>query len=346
MLTVKNLHKKYEGKPLLSGIDFEVRPGETICLLGRSGSGKSTILRIIAGIEKPEEGKVLWNGEDLAGLPVHKRNFGLMFQDYALFPHRNVAENIAFGLRMQNQSADVVHEKVRSALEQMNLIGFENRRVNDLSGGEQQRVALARALAPQPRLLMLDEPLGALDRTLKEQLMQELRMLLHRTNIPAIYVTHDQEEAFTIGDRLILLKDGTVQQEGTPVDLYNKPNSAWVAKFFGLGNLLEGKIINLDPLTISTKIGEMVISSSFERVKVGRPVQLLLRPNAAKLCNGNDFNCLPAIVMDSIFLGSGYRVKAKMGNQEFNFQFDVPLETKKSYNFYLDPSAIQCFFEE
>jgi len=210
MLTVKNLVKDYEGKPLLRGISFDVKQGETICLLGRSGSGKSTILRIIAGIEKPEAGDVFWNQQNLENIPVHKRNFGFMFQDYALFPHKNIYENVAFGLRMQKLNSKEIHDRVLKNLEKVKLTDLMNRQVADLSGGEQQRVALARALAPEPRLLMLDEPLGALDRTLKEQLMVELRNVLHETNIPAIYVTHDQEEAFTIGDRLILLNEGKI----------------------------------------------------------------------------------------------------------------------------------------
>ncbi|NCP15641.1 ABC transporter ATP-binding protein, partial [bacterium] len=205
MLQLLDISKDYENKPLLRGISFTVTANETVCLLGASGSGKSTLLRIIAGLEPPDQGTVRWEERDLASVPAHLRNFGLVFQDYALFPHLSVFENIAFGLRMQNLPRPEIEQRVREAVAQVNLTGFEKRGVSDLSGGEQQRVALARALAPRPRLLMLDEPLGALDRALRERLQGELRGILHATGVPAIYVTHDQEEAFAIADRVLLL---------------------------------------------------------------------------------------------------------------------------------------------
>jgi spermidine/putrescine transport system ATP-binding protein len=208
MLELKGISKTYEDKPLLEDISFTVGRGETVCLLGASGSGKSTILRIIAGLENPERGQVLFNNIDLAQTPPHLRDFGLVFQDYGLFPHLDVFENVAFGLKMRNAAAGEIELRVAELLEQVNLQGFETRKVTDLSGGEQQRVALARALAPNPRLLMFDEPLGALDRSLKEDLLNELRSILHGTEIPAIYVTHDQEEAFAIADRILILHDG------------------------------------------------------------------------------------------------------------------------------------------
>jgi len=198
MLTLKNIHKSYEGKPLLKGISLEVAQGETVCLLGPSGSGKSTLLRIISGLENAEAGDVFWKGKDFSAVPPHLRNFGLIFQDYALFPHLSVFENVAFGLKMKKLGKEEIRQRVDEALKQVDLLGFESRRVTDLSGGEQQRVALARALAPRPRLLLFDEPLGALDRKLREYLLAELRGILQDTQVPAIYVTHDQEEAFTI----------------------------------------------------------------------------------------------------------------------------------------------------
>ncbi|MDP2995121.1 MAG: ABC transporter ATP-binding protein, partial [Anaerolineales bacterium] len=231
MLELIDIHKSYEGQPLLSGISFTVAAGETVCLLGPSGSGKSTLLRIIAGLETPEQGQVRWDGEDLVPVPVHRRSFGLVFQDYALFPHLNVAENVAFGLKMQNLAGAGTNLRVASILEMVNLTGFGDRRVTDLSGGEQQRVALARALAPNPRLLMFDEPLGALDRSLREQLMDELRRILHESGVPAIYVTHDQEEAFTLADRVLLLHDGGIVRSGTPEQVWSDPGSVWAAQF-------------------------------------------------------------------------------------------------------------------
>jgi spermidine/putrescine transport system ATP-binding protein len=243
MLELRDIVKSYEGKPLLRDISFSVSQGETICLLGASGSGKSTILRIISGLEFPESGHILFNNLDLAQTPPHLRDFGLVFQDYGLFPHLNVFDNIAFGLKMRNLPADQISLRVAALLEQVNLTGFADRKVTDLSGGEQQRVALARALAPQPRLLMFDEPLGALDRSLKEDLLNELRGILHQTKIPAIYVTHDQEEAFAIADRILVLHDGIIIRDGAPNEIWQDPQSAFVAKLLGIGNVIDGEVI-------------------------------------------------------------------------------------------------------
>lgn len=238
MLSVRDISKNYENRPLLKGLSFDLEPGQMVCLLGASGSGKSTLLRIIAGLEEAESGAVYWDGKDLAQTPVHKRGFGLMFQDYALFPHRTVYDNIAFGLRMQNRPADEIDGIVQERLRSIRMESFAHRAVTDLSGGEQQRVALARALAPNPRLLMLDEPLGALDHSLREQLTNELRQMLRESHKPVIYVTHDRQEAFGLADRLLVLHEGRIVQDGSPQDLYNSPADAWVAQFLGLGNLV------------------------------------------------------------------------------------------------------------
>jgi spermidine/putrescine transport system ATP-binding protein len=280
MLEVRDIWKDYEGKPLLCGVSLRVEPGEVVCLLGPSGSGKSTLLRIIAGLEGSKSGKVFWQGQDMSGVPVHRRNFGLMFQDYALFPHRSVAGNVAFGLRMKNAPRAEINSRVQEALQAVNMADFAKRRVTDLSGGEQQRVALARALAPRPKLLMLDEPLGALDRTLKEQVAEELRRTLHATEIPAIYVTHDQEEAFAIADRLILLNEGRVIQTGAPAEIYGQPASAWAARFFGLSNLLAGRVISTDPLKAETELGifQGTWNTPDHLPREGEKVTLLLRP--------------------------------------------------------------------
>jgi spermidine/putrescine transport system ATP-binding protein len=236
MLTLNNIHKSYEGKPLLKGISLELAQGETLCLLGPSGSGKSTLLRIISGLDEAEAGEVLWAGKSLADTPSHERNFGLIFQDYALFPHLNVFDNVAFGLKMQKVSKDAIQQRVEESLKQVDLAEFEFRRVTDLSGGEQQRVALARALAPHPRLLMFDEPLGALDRRLREYLLAEIRDILRSSGVPAIYVTHDQSEAFALAHRVILLNEGEIVQSGSPEDIISHPASAWVAEFLGVSS--------------------------------------------------------------------------------------------------------------
>ncbi len=299
MLEVHHIHKNYEGRTLLNDISFQLKEGETICLLGASGSGKSTLLRIIAGLETPDSGFIAFNGVDLTTVPPHLRDFGLVFQDYALFPHLNVYDNVAFGLKMRRLPPADINKRVVNVLETVNLGGFEERRVTELSGGEQQRVALARALATRPRLLMFDEPLGALDRTLREDLLNELRMILHHTSIPAIYVTHDQEEAFTIADRVLILHDGRIVCEGTPVEVWSNPGSAFVAGFLGLGNILKGRILGrmLDA-SWEVKVDAHVFTVQCAHPhQVGDNVHLLVRPLPAE----DEPNTIQGVVSDLIF---------------------------------------------
>lgn len=306
MLEVQHIFKTYESKPLLKDISFTVDTGETICLLGASGSGKSTLLRIIAGLEDPDSGFVSFNGMNLNSTPPHLRDFGLVFQDYALFPHLNVKENVAFGLKMRRIPKDEISQRVVKSLELVNLGGFENRQVTDLSGGEQQRVALARALATRPRLLMFDEPLGALDRTLREDLLNELRSILHRTSIPAMYVTHDQEEAFTIADRVLILHDAEIIRAGTPAEVWANPGSAFVAEFLGLGNVIQGNYISASK--VETKIGILIVRCAHKHSK-GDHVHLLVRPLSAEKAP----NVLQGIVTDVIFQQDRFKVTLENG---------------------------------
>ncbi len=271
MLELRNVAKSYEGKPLLRDISFSVAVGETVCLLGASGSGKSTLLRLIVGLDFPERGRIFFDGCDLAATPPHRRDFGLVFQDYGLFPHLNVFDNVAFGLKMRNLPVERIKPRVAALLDQMNLRGFESRLVTDLSGGEQQRVALARALAPDPRLFMFDEPLGALDRSLKEDLLDEIRALLKRTKMPAIYVTHDQEEAFAIADRILILHDGIIVRDAPPQEIWRDPRSAFAAKLLGIGNVVEGEVVAEN--RVKTEFGIFSINCL---KKNGEKVQLLL----------------------------------------------------------------------
>lgn len=329
MLQVVDIHKEYEGRSLLDGISFTIQAGETICLLGASGSGKSTLLRIIAGLETPDSGSILWDGRELLNVPVHLREFGLMFQDYALFPHRSVAENVAFGLRMQKKDPASVRLRVQEVLEQVNMRGFAHRRVTELSGGEQQRVALARALAPKPRLLMLDEPLGALDRALRTQLIEDLRGLLQHERIPAIYVTHDQEEAFTIADRLVIIHGGHIAQQGVPGDVYANPANAWIARFLGLGNLLPGKIVGVNPLRVGTSLGVWQAHPREDApLALGTGVTLLIRPEKAVMDAGSSpgaANTLFGKVTDVVFRGADYRVDLIVNTgQQFQFYLSQP----------------------
>lgn len=291
MLELVALTKNYGGQPLLSGISLSVAGGETLCLLGASGSGKSTLLRIVAGLESAESGEVRWDGQDISSLPTHQRNFGLMFQEYALFPHLNVLENVAFGLARRPKAEAA--RRARAMLALVKMSAFERRRINDLSGGEQQRVALARALAPAPRLLMLDEPLGALDRALREELLLELRQILRQSGIPAIYVTHDQQEAFTLADKIALLREGHIVQVGTPPEVFAKPASAWVARFLGLGNLV--------------LVGD-ISGEAFSRFPAN--ATLLIRPRARRVESGG---MLRGVVADVLFRGDFFRVTLENG---------------------------------
>jgi thiamine transport system ATP-binding protein len=234
VLTVDGATVRFGEYAALDGVDLSVHDGEIVAVLGPSGSGKSTLLRAIAGLEPLAAGTIAWDGTHLAGTPPHKRRFGLMFQDYALFPHKDVAGNVGFGLRMQGHAQPDVERRVTEVLALVDLEGFEHRSVTTLSGGEQQRVALARALAPEPRLLMLDEPLGALDRTLRERLTVDLEQLLHRLGMTSIYVTHDHAEARAIGDQLVVMRAGRVEQIGTPDDVVAHPANEFVAEFVGL----------------------------------------------------------------------------------------------------------------
>jgi len=314
MLEVSDVFKNYEGKPLLDSISFKVGEGEAICLLGVSGSGKSTLLRIIAGLESPDFGFISFNGHDLASTPPHLRDFGLVFQDYALFPHLNVYDNVAFGLKMRRMDQGDIAQRVANSLGMVNLKGFEERNVIDLSGGEQQRVALARALAPRPRLLMFDEPLGALDRALREELLNELRAILHRTKIPAIYVTHDQEEAFAIGDRVLLLHDCRIIREGTPEDVWANPGSAWVAGFLGLGNVIEGRVGAMrtsrgdERMKVETGFGSFAVRCVHKHSR-GERVRLLARP----LEDQKEANLLRGMVKDVVFQQDRFRVTLDNG---------------------------------
>ena len=342
MLEVRDIYKTYEGKPLLKGVSLQIHAGETLGLLGPSGSGKSTLLRIIAGLEPAESGQVLWDGQDLAGVPVHKRGFGLMFQDYALFPHRSVAENIAFGLRMQNLPRAEIDSRVKSSLEQIGLTGFGGRRVTDLSGGEQQRVALARALAPRPRLLMLDEPLGALDRRLREQLLDELHHLLHTTHVSAVYVTHDQEEAFTLADRIVLLRDGCVAQEGSPAEVYATPNSIWVAGFFGLADRLDGSVTQTDPLAVQTPLGCFTALPVADfQPQAGQQVTLLLRPEGIRIVSSDDPEAMfSGLVEDAPFRGGGFRLEIRLASEIlFTLPVERPVQPGERIGLVLPPTS-------
>lgn len=238
MLEIQHLSLRYGDEPVLNDISLTIKEGEIVCLLGRSGSGKTTLLRAIAGLEDQYTGDILLHNASMRRIPVHQRNFGLMFQDFALFPHMTVAENIEFGLQMRGNQPDRWRQRVDELLALVGLSGFGHRDVSALSGGERQRVALARSLAPQPRLLMLDEPLGSLDAELRDHLLLQLREIIKTIGLTAIYVTHDQREAFAVADRIAILQSGRIEQIDTPQTLYFRPRSVRVAQFLGLRNVV------------------------------------------------------------------------------------------------------------
>jgi len=317
-LAVRHLHKSFGKTPALRGISFNVAQGEILAVLGPSGCGKSTLLALIAGLEKPDEGQVFWEGQSIVNVPPHRRGFSLMFQDYALFPHLNVGDNVAFGLRMQRWPKAQIRQRVAEVLHLVSLAGFEQRDVTQLSGGEQQRVALARALAVRPRLLMLDEPLGSLDHALRMQLMQDLSTILGEVQQTAIYVTHDQEEAFTLANRVLIINQGRLEQIGKPDDIYRQPASVFVARFLGMNNLLEG---HADRGRVETPLGVFPLDRD-----VSGPVTVLIRPDTAQAERSGECE-LSGRVLARRFRGASTQVTLEVSGLSLNFDFpsSVPL---------------------
>ncbi|MGV8026828.1 MAG: ABC transporter ATP-binding protein [Anaerolineaceae bacterium] len=345
-LSIRAVKKNYEGIPLLDGISFDLHEKETMCLLGPSGSGKSTLLRIIAGLENADAGSVLWHGKDVSNLPVEKRNFGLMFQDYALFPHMSVAENIAFGPRMHGWKKEAIRERVAQTLQIVRMEKFANRSVVDLSGGEKQRVALARTIAPKPELLMLDEPLGALDKALRDELGQVLREILNELQIPTIYVTHDQEEAFTVGDNVAVLNFGKILQMGTPEEIYTTPASLWIASFLGFSNQVFAKVTSVNPLLVSTNLGEFSLpEKAILKLKKNDALVLVIRPEEIRTTpKKQGQNVISGVVKGSQFRGDGYRLIICMEDGTIlRFRDTIRREIGQEIIFEISPSALLSY---
>jgi thiamine transport system ATP-binding protein len=276
VLRVDNVTVRFDGEAVVDDASLAVSRSEIVTVLGPSGSGKTTLLRVIAGLQPPDAGRVVLDGEDLAGVAPYRRGIGLVFQDHALFPHRDVFGNVSFGLRMRGDPPEVVAARTSELLDLVGLAGFERRSVGTLSGGEQQRIALARALAPEPRILLLDEPLGSLDRRLRDRLLDDLARLFDDLALTAVYVTHDQTEAFTLGDRVAVMRAGRVVQVATPDALWAQPLDEDVARFLGLANVSDGDVVRPEAVRVVRAVGEgagMVESA----VRTGPIVRLKVR---------------------------------------------------------------------
>ncbi len=325
LLQVKNIHKSHDNLSTLKGVDLAIRQSEILCLLGPSGCGKTTLLRIIAGLEKADRGAVRFDGRELGSTPPFRRKFTMMFQEFALFPHKNVYENIAFGLRMQKLDDESVNSRVNTMIELVGLQGMETRDINDLSGGERQRVALARSLAPNPRLLMLDEPMGSLDRALRERLVLDLRQILKKVGVTTLFVTHDQNEAFVLADRIAVFNQGFIEQVGTPEELFKNPVNEFVARFLGFQNLVP--ITDQTNNTIKTPIG------SFKPVQpVDGKKMLLVRPESIRIPNdqqpvSDQESRLECKVVDCRFQGASYQVQVTV-NDSVSLVFPIPSDAK------------------
>ena len=304
MLLVEHATVRLEGTAVLGDVTLEVGDHEVLAVLGPSGSGKTTLLRAVAGLQRLDAGRVLLDGRDLASVPPHRRGIGLVFQDHALFHHRDVAGNVAFGLRMQGRPRDEIARRVRETLDLVGLGGFEHRSVATLSGGEQQRVALARALAPGPRVLLLDEPLGALDRRLRDRLLEHLAHLFATVRVTAIYVTHDQAEAFALGDRVAVLRAGGLVQVGTPDELWARPADADLAQFLGLRRLRDGSVVRPDAVQVVPADGSRGNAVVETAVRQGPAVRLRLRLD--------DGDVVDAVVAALAHPDAGERVQAKI----------------------------------
>ncbi len=287
MLAAESVSVRFSDEAALDEATIRVEDGEVVAVLGPSGSGKTTLLRVVAGLQRPDAGRVVLDEKDLADVPPYRRGIGLVFQDHALFPHRDVGENVAFGLRMRGDDADAIETRTREMLELVGLAGFERRAVGTLSGGERQRVALARALAPEPSVLLLDEPLGSLDRRLRDRLLEDLEHLFAELGLTALYVTHDQAEAFTLGDRVAVMREGRVVQVATPDELWSAPADEDVARFLGLENIGDGEAIRPEAVRVRPATGSG--DGTVERaVRVGPVVRLRVRLDDGRVLEAVD----------------------------------------------------------
>jgi thiamine transport system ATP-binding protein len=305
MLRVRGVAVRFGDLQAVAGVDLDVGPGEVVALMGPSGCGKTTLLRVIAGLQHPDAGTLSWEDRDLTEVPPHQRGIGLMFQDYALFPHLDVGRNVAFGLRMAGTDSAATEARVREILDLVGLHGYERRAIAELSGGEQQRVALARTLAPEPGVVMLDEPIGSLDRTLRDRLMVEMSDLFAGLGVGVLYVTHDQREAFAVADRIAVMRTGRLIRVATPEALWQDPRSAFVARFVGLANVLSGEAdggrLDLGWIQIPVPSAE------------GGPARVVIPPEAIRVDPAGD---VTATLRSATYRGGAYLLRVRCGDDD------------------------------
>lgn len=332
-LEIKDIQKSIDGELFLRNINLKMDQGEIMCFLGPSGCGKTTLLRIIAGLDNADQGDIIYKSKKMSSVPSHHRRFGMMFQEFALFPHKNVFENIAFGLRIKNLDNHEIFQRTTEALKLFGLEGMANRNITELSGGERQRVALARSLAPRPRLLLLDEPMGSLDRVLRERLIQDLHTVLKKIKVTTIFVTHDHNEAFAIADRIAVFNVGCIEQIDEPETLYKHPANKFVAGFLGFQNLIPGK---LGPNSeIETEIGTIEIENSHID-NTNQNVILLIRPEAGRMLEKDDQAAedefeISGEIVSKRFQGASYKINLLTRHQRsliFYLANDTPLKKR------------------
>jgi len=313
IIELVNLSKSYGGQEVLKNINLYIRQNEFITLLGPSGCGKTTTLRLIGGFETPTSGSILFDGKDITNVPPYQRKVNTVFQKYALFPHMNIFENVAFGLKIKKLDKHIIKQKVESALKMVNLQGFDKRSVDSLSGGQQQRVAIARALVNEPEVLLLDEPLGALDLKLRKEMQLELKHMQKSLGITFIYVTHDQEEALTMSDTIVVMNEGVIQQIGTPQDIYNEPKNAFVADFIGESNILDGIMLK-DYRVVFANHEFACVDKGFGE---NEPVDVVVRPEDIKLVHDEE-DLVQGYVKSVIFKGVHYEMQV-LSEDGFNW---------------------------
>ncbi len=308
---LKGVYKRFDKVVAVERMNLEFEEGSLVTLLGPSGCGKTTILRMIAGLETPTEGDIFIKGKRVNDTPIHKRNLGMIFQNYALFPHKNIFENVAFGLKYRNVPKQETRERVQRALEMVRLPGVENRMPSQLSGGQQQRIALARAIVIEPVVLLMDEPLSALDENLREEMRREVDNLQQLLGVTTIFVTHDQREALSMSDKIVVMKDGRKQQEGNPEEVYNKPVNHFVADFLGHSNFMDGEVLGRDGDYIKVRVqdGNEFYTLNLEEWKQGEPVELVIRAQKFDIlpdkegASAPEINSFKAIIKDRSYMG-------------------------------------------